>query len=446
MEVGQQKRKIRSKGGNVMKIEINKNRAALAVMIATVFLVAVGGGKAATITYVGYQADIEAIVDDGAVGWRNTNPAKPLDIDGDDILGTDGYRVGDGSYLALFDPPYASTAAVAPNRNNFGALDNPADPSGTDTIKICFHDASAGVGVTTAALLQFVISAGGGDALVGKTLRVGVLYDTVGGPNTATYTVTQTVGGSATATSAVLPWEGVTHDVVFFDIEGVADGDTFVVKSTVINGDNWPGPFEQVAGITFDSAVAGISLSNDSVSSNAVPGTVVGTFNYADADEYVVTGGADSGDFLVTRTNELRTAAWVDQASYDIEVTAYSNSTSLVTTSFTIDATSYTRLPFEVTAQMKVDPSAEEQVGVLSTEPGFAEGTVFTIESGRDDLFTITGNTNLVQVAGSDTDAVGGVHYIEVKARNAGLDLDSYLVIEATVISGVPQSSTFRFR
>ncbi|MCH7229101.1 Ig-like domain-containing protein, partial [Haloferula sp. A504] len=57
----------------------------------------------AAITFVGTQDNMETKNDDPTVGWRNTTPAKTLDIDGDNIIGTDGYRTSNRSS----NPSYA---------------------------------------------------------------------------------------------------------------------------------------------------------------------------------------------------------------------------------------------------------------------------------------------------------------------------------------------------
>ena len=66
---------------------------------------------------------------------------------------------------------------MAPNTNgaSWGLWDNPADPSGADNIvAYAMHDAGAGIGDTTVALLQFVVT---GAIPAGETLRVGVLLN-----------------------------------------------------------------------------------------------------------------------------------------------------------------------------------------------------------------------------------------------------------------------------
>ncbi|MCH7229219.1 hypothetical protein, partial [Haloferula sp. A504] len=157
-----------------------------------------------------------------------TTPAKTLDIDGDNIIGTDGYRTSNRSS----NPSYATTSVEAPNTNNFSKIDDPNNPSGADVTTGALHDANAGLGEETVALLEFVIT---GAIPVGETLRVGVLIDSVGssdGSNSATYTLKQTVGGSATATTPVLNYQDGSLDVAYFDVTDFSVGDTFVVTST----------------------------------------------------------------------------------------------------------------------------------------------------------------------------------------------------------------------
>ncbi len=207
--------------------------------------------NAATIVYAGFQADIDAdsnsSTDGLGDGWRNTAFDKPLDIDGDDVLGTDGYRLRSPNS----NPTYATVTTVAANTNNgFGLIDDPANPTGSDVNGGLIHDTGNDASFsTTGKLMEFVIS---GTDLDGQTLRLGVLFDMLGS-GTANFTLTQTSGGSATATTATLAYEGTNLDVAFFDITGAVAGDTFDIRATTVSGGNLDGGF---AGLTFDTAVA----------------------------------------------------------------------------------------------------------------------------------------------------------------------------------------------
>lgn len=205
----------------------------------------------ATIVLVGTQYNMETKNDDPAVGWRRTTPVKTLDIDGDNVVGTDGYRTSNrGS-----NPPYATATVVAPNINNFSRIDDPNSTT-ADVLTGTLHDGNAGLGVETVPLLQFVIT---GAIPVGETLRVGVLIDGVAsanGTNSATYTLKQTVGGSATATTPFLFYQDGGLDVTYFDLTNLSVGDTFVVTSMTnpANAEH-SAAFEQVIGIAFDTGV-----------------------------------------------------------------------------------------------------------------------------------------------------------------------------------------------
>lgn len=205
----------------------------------------------AAITYVGTQFDIESTGNDPTVGWRNTTPKKPMDIDGDDILGTDGWRMGTVGQT-VSDPPYLKTAKTAPNGNAHGRWDNPDDPSGDDTNQGVLHDSKAGTGDTTKPLVTFTITE---DFPEDRVLRVGLLFDVQGGPNTATYTITQTFGGTATATTPVHTWTGERLDVAFFDLTDLRKGYQFQVTSQTIDTPNYPHAFEQLVGVTFDTGL-----------------------------------------------------------------------------------------------------------------------------------------------------------------------------------------------
>lgn len=202
----------------------------------------IGSADAATVEYVGGQTNLEALTNDPAVGWRNATTAKPLDIDGDNILGTDGYRMGSASYESL--PSYVSSATVAGNHNQLrGTIDDPLDPTGAD-LGAAWSGGSGSSGTFGTFVFQ-------GTTLATETLRLGVLYDSdwnLGWGN-QTFTLTQTVGGTDSDTTPTLTLAGDGLDVVYFDVTGIQDGDTFVLSYTDVDI-NWA----QITGVTFDTA------------------------------------------------------------------------------------------------------------------------------------------------------------------------------------------------
>ena len=215
---------------------------------------AITPANAATIVYNAGAGQLNIDGDDNGTvsgdGWRTASFAKPGDIDGNNILGTDGWHV---AYNNISNPGYAATTTFTSNRvisTNNGLMDNPnaaAGPTVADTI---------GTGI--------VFNSGGDDVfrieittndLVGMTLRLGVLYDGGRIPNdvgTGTFALTQIAGsGSGTATTSTLSYDGLSLDVAFFDITGAVDGDVFVVSATEVSGT----AIAPLWGVSFDTAV-----------------------------------------------------------------------------------------------------------------------------------------------------------------------------------------------
>ena len=109
---------------------MNHRPLIIAASLATAAAFTTRPAAAANINYVGVQYDVEASTNTPTTGWRNPTPAKPLDIDGDNILGSDGYDV---YFEKASNPSYATIGYPYPNRNNASALwDDPANPTGDD--------------------------------------------------------------------------------------------------------------------------------------------------------------------------------------------------------------------------------------------------------------------------------------------------------------------------
>ena len=200
------------------------------------------------IQYVGHEVDVESASDTPTTGWRNPNNAKTLDIDGDNILGTDGYSIFNLNSFSLIGnqalPDYISEVTrLSPNANaasSFGVMDNPADPSGSDTWNFgIWHTANS----TPADIFQFSVV---GNSLQNRKLRIGLLFDGYNGSGSQFLRVTQTVGGTATAQSPTLGFANTGLDIMYFDVTASA-GDTFVVYADAVTG------ISHVAGITFDT-------------------------------------------------------------------------------------------------------------------------------------------------------------------------------------------------
>lgn len=220
----------------------------------------------AAVVYTGSQLNIDGTGDDGATtGWHSTTGIKPLDIDGDNALGTDGWvRAGSNvagvtnpnrqipSYLTAYVgqatiTPTTTSGAHAPNANgSSGLIDAPTTASpginpATELGANIWHNNSAN------AFNVYTFTIQNATLLTGESLRVGLLFDTtvVG---TQVFTMTQTVGGTDTATSGSLAHDNDGLDVAFFTLSGLADGDRFVVNVDSTTRSH-------LVGITFDSAV-----------------------------------------------------------------------------------------------------------------------------------------------------------------------------------------------
>jgi len=177
-----------------------------------------------------------------------------------------------------------------------------------------------------------------------------------------------------------------------------------------------------------------VEVSDDTVASNAPPGTLVGVLSDPTdtATHFVLTNGvgnADNAKFQITDGTNLRTTVWMSQYSNSVSIAALSNSTALVTNSLPIYVTAPTYGMFEVAAGMDPSPTSESKVGILSLRP---EADNFEIVGGRDDLFTISDTTNLMQVVGTDAEiAEASFHYVQIKATSGALE--QHLLIKATV-------------
>lgn len=222
-------------------------KSKIPLTLLVVGLTAVSANAAAIISFVGTQTNVDAkektlpTVADSS-GWRNSTPSKPLDIDGDNILGTDGYYLRSGntstsiSYLTV-----AGVTNIVGGGNNFGYMDDPSDPTGIDNFRVGFWGTqNAGA----QDLASFVIGTSGA---VGATIRVGVQFVTYQ-TGTQTLTLSQTIGGTATDTSTTLTFADDGYDFAFFDIKDAAAGDKFTLSGAL--GTN---KYLQYGGLTFDS-------------------------------------------------------------------------------------------------------------------------------------------------------------------------------------------------
>lgn len=203
------------------------------ITLLALTLTGVASVHAVPIAYTGSQLNVDPKTTSlpttpDSFGWRNATPVKPLDVDGDNVIGTDGYWGRASNVAPNVIPSYLSFNAIVTGGNPFGYFDNPLDPTGIDTARIGFQ----GTGSVTADLFSVTITV---PDLVKQTLGVVVQFDTYGS-GTQTYFLEQRdggVGGSvlASATSGVITNANDGYDWAFFEITGPNNGDVFVLKA-----------------------------------------------------------------------------------------------------------------------------------------------------------------------------------------------------------------------
>lgn len=277
--------------------------AAVASLVAVTFAAT---AAAATLGFVGSDSDIGGTFFPGAgpgdtgagpayvvAPWRSSGVVKPLDVDGDNVYGTDGYamfatqfqypnayagggasvafdsatypnRISLPSYVsgsqslvankvggwgyALVDPP---SVTGAPDFN-WGQTQTPPSTNQREYVKIGILDGNDTMGNNprTAPLgagrWAFEVGAG-----APSTFRVGVMTDGLDGTNwAATEVVLAQLSGNAvigSATSGTLTRNRFI-DIHSFDITGAQPGDTFAILAKASNDG-----FGAISAVTFDA-------------------------------------------------------------------------------------------------------------------------------------------------------------------------------------------------
>jgi hypothetical protein len=181
-------------------------------------------------------------------GWRSYYPVKPLNLDGDNILGTDGYHLVN---LPPVLPAYLASAVILsgtfPGNDDYSYLDDP-NSLGSQFLTGTMNPNPGPGG--SADLFGFTLNAGA----AGRTIRVGLLVDNLDGAawNAASLTLVQANGPPASngPVATVAPaFNNRTPDWVFFDITGGQAGQTFIVRGA--GGANGTAT---LGGVAFDSA------------------------------------------------------------------------------------------------------------------------------------------------------------------------------------------------
>lgn len=403
------------------------------VLLAVGFMA--GTAQSATVTYLGLDSTT-------GPAWRTTTVSKSgvFDPNGDNAYGSDGYYFGtnlDGettsttAKMVELEPAYISSLA---NSGSFYVkvsayqhFDAPGQPIGTSVADIAgglFYSSGTKFTFTVTSDANFVLA-----VLIGR-----------GNPAApSSITVTQTAGsGSGTATTDSAPTLGPSY--AFFNIVASV-GDSFEVD--IVAGSN-----AGITGLGFEEvADPFIELNNSSVASNAAPGTLVGDLGMVNTNGTFSYSLKTSGDYacfdIPTGTTNLRTAAWIDAASYSISIigTETGGGGLVVTNDFTITVDPATdEIPdFMVSAEVLDGATDGTLVGTAQT---IQSGATFSISAGRDDLFYFDGS-DLKLTNAASWGSIGTTNYVTLQAV-VGTGTNE-LVVAATVVDTATSGTIFRF-
>jgi len=162
--------------------------------------------------------------------WRTTDSAKPLDPDGDNAYGTDGYETTPWATSSL--PAYASVTRLLPYTETNPTAADADDPAYLGPAPI--PDISTGRVYTWATTPGIDYNVFQVDLLQDATFMLGVITDTwANNPeiHPANVQVRQTIGGSDSVSSGAMGDRDGDVDYYLFELGG-STGDRFIVFGT----------------------------------------------------------------------------------------------------------------------------------------------------------------------------------------------------------------------
>jgi hypothetical protein len=201
--------------------------------------------------------------------WRTSGVAKPLDADGNNVYGSDGYLMFNTGYtgstftsstnvlanassaLPAYVAVIADGATGSVGAAAFAQIDDPLNPvndfrSGVATASYNFANLGAGVELSMFNLTFTNAPVGG--------VRVGVLVNNAANRNAeAIRFELDGSSGAVTASQSTGQNVNVQQDYYFFDITGIANGDTFSFFATEDTADGNNTGEIRVGGFTFDA-------------------------------------------------------------------------------------------------------------------------------------------------------------------------------------------------
>lgn len=262
-------------------------------------------------------------------------------------------------------------------------------------------------------------------------MDVRIVLDTTGGLGSSTFSYYAKPSGVGTYTEVLSSASGV-------NVSGIT--------TIGFGANNCPG---QITSITLSDntlpAVPTVEVSDNTVASNAPPGTVVGTLSDPSGagDEFQMAAGAgdtDNAKFEITDGTNLRTRVWMSQYSNSVSIAALSNSTALVTNSLPILVTAGGDPIFQVSAEVANPIVDGDIVGLMQAAN---EDATFTFVGGRDDLFTQDASGNLLVTNAASWGALGSTNYVTLRATTSGGSDD--LVVGVEVVNTTPAGTIFLF-
>lgn len=204
---------------------------ALFPVLLAACLVQAGTGRGATITYSGSNLDL-------GKNWRTAATPK-LDIDGNNVLGTDGWYVT-GSAIGtakLVSPRYVRPGTmwiVAPEyagNGNYYAIDNPNTTPGASPTTVLTGTKNPFPGTNVESeVYRFTVTGS-----VPSVFRLGVMVDNLDAagynPNGMRLVQQGGPGDSTSIATTAASYNNRNPDWLYFDVSGAQAGDTFQVFS-----------------------------------------------------------------------------------------------------------------------------------------------------------------------------------------------------------------------
>lgn len=228
------------------------------------FIGMAGSAAAATVALAGSDLDVTAAAPGGGGYWRTSSAAKPNDIDGDNVLGTDGYRYvtdnpgGNGANdVESVAPSYATFNLTGTNYRGNGTYSLIDDPAGGTTRSGTFNPQGAGV-TGEGTFVSFGTIDFTATAVAGETVRIGLMVDNLDYVIFNSYNLRLSHSGSDfdVATQASAGTDNQNPDWYYWDVSNFVTGDSIEVLATSSEGNPpqtaWPAT---IGAFSFDSVV-----------------------------------------------------------------------------------------------------------------------------------------------------------------------------------------------